>query len=366
MIVPGLDIQRLRIPASMADDDGSFAEMADVRNETEAAALGSTDLAIDAAGLLTEYQDRWFDRRIWVARMDSRIVGRAFVELPLEEGARIAVVEVEVLPAWRGRGIGSALIELGEAQVAETGREVLQAWPVHTRAPEDEPGLAPPTGFGSVPARDPGARFLNAHGWTLEQIYRISRVDLADSSRRTIDGLLRGREGAGDEYDVVVWSGTTPEERRDDLALLYARMMTDAPQANLEVDVETWNPQRVLDNDIRAAEGGYLLLTAAARHRPTDRLVGFSNVYIPRDVCRPAEQGDTLVLREHRGHRLGLLIKAALHEAVGARSPGTAAICTFNAEENRYMLDVNEALGFVPIGYQGVWQKRMRRASADR
>ncbi|HZW41277.1 MAG TPA: hypothetical protein VFE99_03160, partial [Agromyces sp.] len=62
---------------------------------------------------------------------------------------------------------------------------------------------------------------------------------------------------------------------------------------------------------------------------------------------------------EHRGHRLGLLIKAALHEAVRAHSPETSAITTFNAEENRYMLDVNEALGFAPIGYQGVWQKNL-------
>jgi GNAT superfamily N-acetyltransferase len=357
--VPGLDIRLLDIPATIADDDGSFAEMVRVRNETEAAALGSFDLAPDPAGLLVEYHDPWFDRRIWVARVEGRIVGRAFVELPLEEGARIAVVEVEVHPDWRGRGIGSALLELGEGQAGEAGRRTLQAWPIHTRGADGGTRLAPPTGFGTVPADDAGVRFLLRAGWTLEQIYRISRMDLAASATRTADALRRGREGAGDEYDVLVWAGATPPEREEDQARLYARMLTDAPMAALVVDPEEWTRERVRDTDARAQQGGYLMITAAARHLGTDRLVGFTNVYIPSNRDRPADQGDTLVLKEHRGHRLGLLIKAALHEAVRAHSPGTAAITTFNAEENRYMLDVNEALGFVPIGYQGVWQKKL-------
>ncbi|BDZ46333.1 GNAT family N-acetyltransferase [Naasia aerilata] len=362
MTVPGLEIELLQIPASIAEDDGSWAEMVRVRNETEAAALGSFDLAPDPGGLLIEYHDRWFDRRIYLARMGGRIVGRGFVELPLEDGSCVAVVEVEVHPDWRGRGIGAALLEVGERKAAEAHRDVLQAWIVHTRGTDDEPRVAPPTGFGSLPAADPGVRFLREREWTLEQIYRISRLDLAASVEATADGLRRGRESAGDDYDVVVWAGATPEERLEDQALLYSRMSTDAPQAGVEVDEEVWTAERVRDNDARAEEGGYLLLTAAVRHRETDRLVGFTNVYIPADRSRPAQQGDTLVLSEHRGHRLGLLVKASLHAAIAEHSPATGVICTFNAEENRYMLGVNEALGFVPIGYQGVWQKKTLEA----
>ncbi len=94
---------------------------------------------------------------------------------------------------------------------------------------------------------------------------------------------------------------------------------------------------------------------------PDGTLAGYSNVTLAEAHPNLGWIGITLVMPEHRGHRLGLLIKAALHQAVTEHSPGTPAICTFNAEENRYMLNVNESLGFVPIGYQGVWQKTLDR-----
>ena len=65
------------------------------------------------------------------------------------------------------------------------------------------------------------------------------------------------------------------------------------------------------------------------------------------------------MLRDHRGHRLGMLVKAANLVQL-LRSPRDAtAVTTFNAEDNRPMLDVNEALGFEAIGLEGNWQKRV-------
>ena len=63
------------------------------------------------------------------------------------------------------------------------------------------------------------------------------------------------------------------------------------------------------------------------------------------------------MLREHRGHRLGMLLKVANLRTSREAAPGHPSVLTWNAEENRAMLDVNEAVGFVPIGDEGAWRK---------
>ncbi len=65
------------------------------------------------------------------------------------------------------------------------------------------------------------------------------------------------------------------------------------------------------------------------------------------------------MLRDHRGHRLGMLVKIAAADLLLEHAPEREAIVTWNAEENRPMLDVNEAMGFRAIGYEGAWQKRV-------
>jgi hypothetical protein len=88
-------------------------------------------------------------------------------------------------------------------------------------------------------------------------------------------------------------------------------------------------------------------------------LAGFTRVSVPHDTTRAVGQWDTIVLREHRGHRLGMLLKVANLQLLDEAGPGHPSVLTWNAEENRPMLAVNEAVGFVPIGYEGAWRKEL-------
>ena len=65
------------------------------------------------------------------------------------------------------------------------------------------------------------------------------------------------------------------------------------------------------------------------------------------------------MLREHRGHRLGSLVKAAVLRQVLADFPSVRTVTTYNADSNVPMVAVNEALGFVPAGALSSWSVRL-------
>lgn len=353
-------IEDLTIPHSI-DDAGAepFIEMVAVRNEIEKGILGTTALSVTPAGILPYFGDTPQRlRRHSVIRVDGRIAGRALLTLPMVAGATEARLHVEVLPEHRGQGIGTALLERLEADASTYGRTALQADPPHTSRPGGD-RIPSPTGFGDVPADDPGARFLVRHGYDLELVARISSLPLGIGVEAVREHLEGAMEHAGPDYRVVTWTGATPEDRLDDLAALKSGMSTDAPMAGLEVVPDPWDADRVREHGLRQQATGRILLTAAAEHVPTGRLVAYTEIEVDRGDEPAAVQEDTLVLRAHRGHRLGMLVKAANIVRLVELAPSTTVVTTFNAEDNRPMLDVNEALGFEPIGLEGNWQKRL-------
>ncbi len=262
-------------------------------------------------------------------------------------------VGLSVLPEFRGQGVGTALADALEGVVRADGRRRAVAY-VAGRA-LDGPRLPSPTGFGSISADARETRFLTARGYSFEQVERLSRLPLPVAG---LDRLLAAaQERSGSDYRLHTWVDATPDEWVQDRAVLATRMSTDAPSAGLEEPEDVWDADRVRAADARRADNPRRHLVAAVEHVPTGHLVGYTALSVPAERHRAVQQYATLVLRAHRGHRLGMLLKLANLAHLEREYPGHPSILTFNAEENRPMLDVNEAVGFIALGYEGAWRK---------
>ncbi len=351
-------IDELPIPAALDAPGGvAFREMVDVRNAVTSFTSGGTDLNYTAEELLPHWQDEYEPKRLLLARVDGRIVGRGIHEIRTDDEGTIAWLNVEVLPEFRAQGIGSALADGLETLTRESGRTIMQAYSMAREAAGDR--LESPTGFGSVPLADPSVRFLQARGWTLEQVERFSRLVLPDAVDGFDDALASAAAVSGPDYRLHTWVDRTPEPWLADIAMLSTRMSTDAPSAGLEVTEDVWTVERVLEFEALHADGPRRHLFAAVEHVPTGGLVGYTELTVPAELDRAVSQDDTIVIREHRGHRLGMLLKVGNLAHLLRTSPGHPSVTTFNAEENRHMLAVNEAVGFVAAGYEGAWQRAL-------
>ena len=135
-------------------------------------------------------------------------------------------------------------------------------------------------------------------------------------------------------------------------------MSTDIPHGGLELTEDPWDADRVRRRRRRPPRAaGRASSSAVVEHVPTGTLAGFSEVEYPLDKPAVVFQGDTLVLREHRGHGLGMVAKIAVLDALADVRPDAERIHTWNAQENAHMLAINVALGFRQASVDAEWQR---------
>ena len=351
-------IDALVVPASLdVPEAADLLAMIDVMNAVSHDAMGAAADIIAPVEMLASLQDQQYQRKhLYLARLNGNIVGWAGVIWGVEYDLRVTWVDLGVHPDFRNQGVGTALFEHVERLAQEADRPVIQGMGSY-RAAHDGPRLDSPTGFGSLPKADPGVRFLQNRGYSLEQVYRVSVLNLPIPEATLAEHLTAAQERAGSDYRVHTWVAPTPERWLDDMAVILTRMSTDAPSGNLDIDEEPWDAERIRHHDELRKRTGRTAIAAVVEHIPSGKLVAYNGLSLPKDRNRPVHQGVTLVLKEHRGHRLGMVTKIANIQQLQAISPESPLIVTDNAEENRPMLDVNEAVGFVPAAYVGAWKK---------
>lgn len=278
-------------------------------------------------------------RMAWAAVVDERVVGHLDVALPVKDNLHRVEFTLAVHPEFRRRGVGTTLLEQAERIARSEGRTSLGA----------ESDVA--TGHD-----DPAEGFASRHGFVAALRDLRSALPLPVGAA-VLDAARADAEKHSEDYETLTsWDGI-PDEWLDDRAVLSQRMSTDAPLGRLDTTEAAWDADRVRRVYRVAMEQGRRVVETVARHKPSGQLVAFTTIGIAKHTPHLGYQWDTLVLREHRGHRLGLLVKAVNLQALVAELPDLRRVSTWNAVENEPMLRVNRALGFAPIGRATEWQK---------
>jgi GNAT superfamily N-acetyltransferase len=267
-------------------------------------------------------------RELWTARDDDgALLGYCLLVFNDKENLHRLYTDLVVHPAVRRRGIGRALLAHARDRAAADNRTMLA---------------------GSAWQGSAGEGFAATIG-AARALAEIRRVQtLADIEPGTLNRLRAEASQSSAGYSVVSWREPIPEQYIEPMVAVLAGF-EDAPRSENSEKAE-WSAERIRDEISYFMKTGQRGYTTVARHDATGTLAAASSVYIWPDDPVWAAQGFTAVVREHRGHRLGLLTKIAMLDWLAEAEPQVTHIETWNAEVNSYMIAVNQALGYRVLG----------------
>lgn len=254
----------------------------------------------------------------------GRVVGVLELSLPLRDNRHVAYVEVTVDPAVRRQGLGRLLFDAALDRVRSEGRTVVMADSWDSAA---------------------GLGFAAAVGMERAITEAKRRQDLTRMSRSRIDEIARAAGQSAGDYELVRMPAEIPDDMMPAVLEMVAAI-NDAPLDDLKMEDEVFSAERL--RAFRASQDafGRRLYQLAARHRSSGVLAGHTVVAVEGDLPHRGHQFDTSVLAAHRGHRLGLLLKASMLLWLAEEEPQLRWLDTWNAVSNDHMIAVNEALGY--------------------
>lgn len=372
MTAPAWTVAPLVLPDSTDSPDAwALHGVADVERLREVATWGHADLHAPAQTRLTVMRNQTHTEK--VALVATRppgadgpspddVVGVAFLWMEREGNSHLVQAGVTVHPQVLRSGVGTALVHAVEELAAARGRTTVIFETDHVGEPPAgaQDVVTPPTGAGRIAGDAPGVVFARGLGYSLEQGDRFSCLRLPSVDPARVDTFLaESRDAAGEDYELVTWLDRCPEEHVEQLASLSTLMTTAIPMGGLDLVEHVYSVDEVRQGEQASLDAGRRSLITAVRHRPSGDLVAYSEIVLPADAPAAAFQENTLVAPAHRGHRLGMLVKAQNLVELRTLRPGAERLHTWNAEENRHMLSINEALGFEPVGVIALWQKKL-------
>lgn len=336
-------------PLDISSDSDVDQYHALVRALDEHAHGGSEDSTREQVRATLTGTPYWRIQR-WVAVAEQMeggesIVGQAAALTPLQENLESISVGAAVHPAWRGHGIGTALVsEALIPAIRDSGRPLVEAsGEFRAEADPDDPA-------------HPANRLAGRLGITRKHlaVCRILALPLDDALMEDLAAEAAEKLG---EYRVELWEDGIPERHLEAYGRLLHQLDLDDPDEDLEMEAADYTPERIRVSEQRRRDTGTRAIRAIAV-APDGSFVGNSEVHLhDAPGTTVAWQDNTLVMPEHRGHRLGLAMKVATHRLLRDRAPQLRMLATWNSHVNPWMIGVNEKLGYRiayrEIVYQG-------------
>jgi GNAT superfamily N-acetyltransferase len=281
----------------------------------------------------------FYRREVLVAREAGRVTGIAELGTFLTENPHLANLDVAVTPAVRRRGVGRALHAEAIRRARAAGRTTCLSAVFQRDA--ETPGA--------------GTAFALALGYAL-----VEQDDHVVLDLPVPQGLLDSFSAVDERYDVLAWDGRAPDDLVEAYAALHTEMSHDLLVEGVDREAFVHTVDAIREMEDRATAVG-TRLAVAARRVDDGALVGYSIADL-ESVGRDVAQLDTMVLPAHRGHGLGLALKASILRAVLGDHPDRRAVHSWNATANTPIKRLNAAPGFRPV--EVGWQVQLRDPGA--
>jgi mycothiol synthase len=258
------------------------------------------------------------------------VVGRSLNE---PENAHLRWTELVVSARHRRKGVGRALLRALVDAVADQGDDVVLMTQTTDRVPS-------------------GSEFARAIGAEPGLDMKTNQLDLSKVDRAKVEEWA-ALAPAG--YRLARIDNTVPAE----LVAPYiaaSNGMNDAPRGDLKMADWKLTEEQIRERESWLRQTGSEWWLLVALHEATGEGAGFTEVTYDPKISHVIWQQGTAVLDAHRGHRLGMWMKAVMLKRILDERPKALFIRTGNANTNAQMLAINTQLGFVQAWSACLWQ----------
>jgi GNAT superfamily N-acetyltransferase len=268
-------------------------------------------------------------------------VATLLVDLPKRDNLDLFWLQLEVHPAHRRRGHGTALMTEALRMAEAAGRHI-----VWVETVEDDAGAR---------------KFAERFGFAYASHDARRRQVLAEVDQARVARLFAEAEAAAAGYVLERILPPVPEETLQQMVEVTAAI-NDAPMGTLTFEDEVFDVARLRDIETARERKGDRSYRVVARRRSDGVIGGHTQVVVSPHRPHVGFQADTAVSRAHRGHRLGLLLKIDALRWLTEAEPQIELVETWNNADNRFMISVNELLDYRLSGTYATYELILPRA----